>query len=41
MPPVLLDFGLQSAKRHGFATFSAYLQQKLREERANAVPQPA
>lgn len=36
MPPVLLDFGLEAAKRNGYATFSAYLQAKLRAERDQA-----
>jgi hypothetical protein len=31
MPPVLLDLGIEAARRGGYATFSAYIQALLRE----------
>jgi hypothetical protein len=35
MPPMLLDIGIEAAKRGGYATFSAYIQSMIRE-RASA-----
>jgi hypothetical protein len=35
LPPMLLDFGLQASQRAGYTTFSAYVQELLRERAKN------